>query len=349
MTRELDTATLSDAARRYAAAWMQPDRRSVSKKRFISGPRFVLEDLYNVSYKDEFEFIINSDQGIKAWLGGPALADFEKRAKEHFKPREDKVFAALLKEKLAIDPNGKHIEGVIGKVQVGTRPIARRMFEIETRASIRRRKELGLPVHVKGRTDRETIRVPRLLTWPVYAGEREERDASSSRPDELPEDAMPTLSDGRHAAGVGAVNPNISAEAAIGMCNFLVDSLDEGSTAASIRGRTGAQPADPDATEDGTLLFTLVMDDPAFGAAADDSPGALATAGAIADDVSADATNTLGYCRAGATGTGADDHIDGSVGTADANFIFNSLSIVAGALISMSAFTVFQPQGATAV
>jgi hypothetical protein len=53
---------------------------------------------------------------------------------------------------------------------------------------------------------------------------------------------------------------------------------------ATLRGYTGTQPADPDATETGTLLFTLTMIDPAFGVAADDAPEAIAAEGAITDE-----------------------------------------------------------------
>lgn len=346
--RRLETETLEQAARDYAGFWMQPDIKSKSGKVFINGPSRVLQDFKNFTFDDEHDFLFKSDAGIKAWLGGKALAEFEKKTKEFLPPRDPAKHVKALRDKLAIDPLGNHIPGVIGSTVVGTRPIARRMFEVETPSSIRRRLERGLPVHVAGRKDRETIVVPRLLTWNVYAGEAEERIAESGVADELPDDAMPTLPDGRLPADLNAANPNISAEAAIAGLDAILARLDEGSTPATIRGRTGTQPVDPDATETGTLLFTLTMSDPAFLGAADDSPGALATADTIADDSSADATNTLGYCRVGATGTGADDHIDGSVGTSSADFIFNTLAIVSGAVVSMSSFTVFLPQGATA-
>lgn len=137
-----------------------------------------------------------------------------------------------------------------------------------------------------------------------------------------------------------AENTSISNEAAIGAVNFVVDSLDEGTAAANIRGRTGSQPADVDASETGTLLFTLVCSDPAFGGAADATGKATATASAITDDTSADATGTLTYCRAAATGTGADDHIDGNAATSAASFVFNTTSIVAGSTVSMTSWTV---------
>jgi hypothetical protein len=345
--RALELETLEGAARHYAGEWLRPDRKSVSGKVFIGGPSYVLQDLKNVTYKDEHEFLV---KGVKEWLGAKALAEFERAAKETFAPRDDKVFHQLLKDKLAIDPNGNHVEGAIGTVEVGTRPIARRLFRVETLASVMYRRANGLPRGWKGS---QYVQREGLYTWPVYAGEAEERVAEeqglrSGVADPLPDDAIPTLPDGRRPGPLNATNPNISIEACQAALDAITARLDEGSTAATIRGRTGSQPVDPDASETGTLLFTLTMTDPAFPASADDSPGALATASAIADDTSADATNTLTYCRVGATGTGADDHIDGSAGTSAADFIFNTVSIVSGATVSMSSFTIFLSQGGTA-
>ncbi|MCH8809732.1 MAG: hypothetical protein IH993_07875 [Proteobacteria bacterium] len=62
---------------------------------------------------------------------------------------------------------------------------------------------------------------------------------------------------------------------------------------------------------------------------------------------SADATGTLGYCRASssnAADTPLDDHIDGEAGTSGADWNFNTLSIVAGATVSATAWTVTLPE-----
>lgn len=319
--RALDTTTLDAAARHYAGEFMRVDQRTPSGNFFLGGPNYVFQDLYNATYKDEHEYLVN---GIKEWLGGSALKEFETRAKNAFAPREDKVYADLLRKKLAVDPNGNHIPGAIGTVQIGSRFVGTRMKIVKT-------KRFG------------EIMLPKNVYWPVYAGEPEEREAGNTRLDPLPKGADPWPSIEYHAT-----NPNISAELALAMIDTLTGRLDEGSTAATIRGRTGTQPADPDAAESGTLLFTLTMSDPAFGAGSDIAPGARVSAAAITNDSSADATNTLTYCRVGATGTGADDHIDGSAGTSAADFIFNTVSIVSGAVVSMSSFTVTLPQGATA-
>ena len=90
---------------------------------------------------------------------------------------------------------------------------------------------------------------------------------------------------------------------------------------------------------------------PGFNGATDLAPDAEAAANAIADDVSADATATLGYCRASSADTIItlkNAHIDGEAGTSGADFNFNTLAIVSGATVSMTAWTFRLPQGPTA-
>lgn len=142
-----------------------------------------------------------------------------------------------------------------------------------------------------------------------------------------------------------ANNFNISNVAAKALADAFDDQVNIGSTAAAIDIRTGAQPADPDTAATGTLLATLTMSDPAFGAAADANPGGRITASAITDDTSADATGTAGYFRIRATGTGADDVADGECGTSASDLNFNTVSITAGSTVSITSFTVTMPEG----
>src|SRR5690606_35525721 len=100
--------------------------------------------------------------------------------------------------------------------------------------------------------------------------------------------------------------------------------------AATIKIYTASQPTNPDvAVSAQTLLATLTCSDPAFGSAADDSPGGKATADTITADSSADATGTAAWFRA-ATSAGT-AVIDGSAGTSSADLVLNTVSIVAGA------------------
>ena len=127
--------------------------------------------------------------------------------------------------------------------------------------------------------------------------------------------------------------------------------MDEGSLGGIIQGWTGAQPVDPNAVDVGTLLFSVTCNTTAFGAASDAAPGALGTAAGITDDSAADNTGTVLYCR-GSSSSVADtvlnSHIDGEAGTSGADFNFNTVAIVSGATVSVTSWTVTQPQGPTA-
>ena len=329
MSRELDTATLDRAVRHYASEWSRPDRKSPSDN-WVGGPEYVLQDLYRLTFKDEFDYIL---AGIKGWMGDVAVAALEERAKECFEPRSDKMLARLLAERLAIDPDGKHIEGRIGSTDLGRVRVVRRYGKV-----------IKLPI-----SGREVM-LPKAEFWPIYAGEAEERIAGRIKSEiGAKGPGADPLPEGTEPLPAGANVANISAEACIAALDAASARLDEGSTAATIRGRTGTQPADPDAAETGTLLFTLTMSATAYGAAVDDTDGTCScTANSITDDSSADATGTLTYCRQGATGTGADDHVDGNAGTVDEAFVFNTTSIVAGSTVSMSSNVLGMSQGSTA-
>lgn len=308
--RALDTQTLDNAARYYAGLFIA-DRGARNRD-------WVMGQFYNFTFRDEFDFVATS---LKNCLSPQGAADFNALAAARFTPRTDEVFESLLREKLAIDLDGNHIPGVIGTTQVHGQRI------VGSRAKAVRLKSGRGVVLLKNEY------------WPIYAGEQEERLVDSGVADPLPP--------GAQGLPVGALNTRISNECAILAADAIVDNLDEGTGAAIFRGRTGTQPADPDTAATGTLLFTLTCSDPAFGAAADANPGGRATANAVTDDSSADATGTVGYCRAHSTNDGAtplDDHIDGEAGTAGADFNFNTTSIVAGATVSLTSWTVTMPE-----
>lgn len=341
MHRPLDAKTLDAMAGVLASQWLAPNRRSRTVEGlYVGGPEYVLQEMYKYTFKDEHEYILAK---LKAMLGTGPLKDFEDAAKQRFSPRDDKVFHQLLADKLAIDPDGKHISGKIGStVRHGQRLVGARMIEVETRDSMAYRRLAGL-----GKEHRQTYWRSAPLYWPIYAGEPEERAAGSLKSvggvaDDLPPTAVPP--------GMKfnpALNTRISNECAILACDAVVDNLDEGTGAAIVRGYSGTQPADPDTAATGTLLHTNVCDDPAFGNAADAAPGAIATAGAIADDTSADATGTVGYVRASSTNDGAtplDDHIDGEAGASGADFNYNTTAIVTGGTVSMGPWTVTMPE-----
>lgn len=124
----------------------------------------------------------------------------------------------------------------------------------------------------------------------------------------------------------------------------MVDLIDGGTTPV-IEIRDGSVPADADAAETGTLLASLNMNGTAaFGAAADDTPGAIATAAAISDDTSADATGTASYFRV-KTQTGGTVRFQGTVGTATSDLILNTVAITAASTVSITSFTILLPEG----
>ncbi len=318
--RKIDQFTLNGAAKHYASIYMADGSGRFSRP-------WVLRQLQNLHYRDEFNFLV---EAMLNRLAGQTLSDLNSDLGA-LPPRMDEAFERVLRERLAIDPDGNHIKGAIGRSIIGGRYIKRHMIEVETPASIRLRKELrraGRPL-----TPRITFMKDVPLYWPIYAGEAEERAAGN-----VGEGGADIFPEGFLGDAAGALNTRISNESAIAACDAVVDLMDEGTGAGVIQGRTGTQPADPDTTVTGTLLFTLVCSDPAFGNAVDDTGKATATASAITADSSADNTGTVGYCRGSATNDGAtplDDHIDGEAGTSGADFNFNTVAIVSGAEVNM--------------
>jgi len=130
---------------------------------------------------------------------------------------------------------------------------------------------------------------------------------------------------------------------AIVACDGVVDAVDTGG-AGSLRIYAGSVPADADAAlaSANTLLAQLTMSATAFGNAADAAPGATATANAITDDSSADATGTATFFRI-LNGSGT-VIIQGSVGTSGEDLNLNTVSIVAGATVSVTSLTVTMPE-----
>lgn len=114
----------------------------------------------------------------------------------------------------------------------------------------------------------------------------------------------------------------------------LTDLLNSG----SVQIRTGTSPG-VDSAATGTLLGTLPLSATAFGAWASGS----ATANTITQDASADATGTAGYFRALNSGSGAviDGTITATGGGGDMEV--NSTSIVSGATIDITSWTINHP------
>jgi hypothetical protein len=123
-------------------------------------------------------------------------------------------------------------------------------------------------------------------------------------------------------------------------CDGIVDAIDGGTPPGRIEHRVGAQPTNVGDASSGTLLGTQLYSNPAYGAAAT----GVATASAIANDSSADASGTAGYFR-NYTGAGGDTAAlsQGNTSTSGADLNFDNNVIVAGGVIAISAFTTTVP------
>ncbi|MEK9725186.1 MAG: hypothetical protein VW405_17120, partial [Rhodospirillaceae bacterium] len=273
--RDLNTVALDGYALSFAGWWLQG--KHPSKTLGPLGRDGLEKELYNLTYKDEYEYLIDA---IAANLGGSGKESFL-YAIDRLKAREarsSETLDRLLKEKLAVDRHGNHLNGFRGTTKVGVRWVGMAAYEQETLWSVRRRKMLGLPLHAPDRTDRQTTMVIAPVKWHIYAGEAIERAAIAAGERDFVQEGLSLIDAFPGSSAVMVEDTNIANVAAIAMADALVDLLDVGATAATIRGRTGTQPANVDAAETGTLLFTLTCSDPAFGGAADANPGGIATA-----------------------------------------------------------------------
>lgn len=130
-----------------------------------------------------------------------------------------------------------------------------------------------------------------------------------------------------------AIKKSISAR------NTELDALAPQFNSGYLRIYTGAPPATPETAASGTLLAELRFNATAFGAAA----GGVIAADALTADSSADNSGTAGWCRC-LKSDGTTALVDGDVSTSGAFLNLNSVAISAGATVSVSAFTLTNPQ-----
>lgn len=136
-----------------------------------------------------------------------------------------------------------------------------------------------------------------------------------------------------------AADPRLTNAAASAAANAVVDLLDAGAGAGTIKIYGDTIPADADtAVGAQTLLATLTFSDPAFGNASN----GVATASAITADSSIDATDTATWARwADSNGTTV---LDCTVGTSGDDINFNTVAFVTGAECSITSLTYTQPK-----
>jgi hypothetical protein len=123
--------------------------------------------------------------------------------------------------------------------------------------------------------------------------------------------------------------------------NAEVDALTALMNGGSVKIYSGTAPATADTALSGnTLLATLPLSATAFGSGA----SGVATANAITNDSSADATGTASFFR-GMKADGTTVVCQGTVGTTGADMNLNSTSISSGAAVSISSWTITQGKG----
>lgn len=123
--------------------------------------------------------------------------------------------------------------------------------------------------------------------------------------------------------------------------NAITTLLDAGAAAGYIQIRTGAKPATVAAADAGTLLATLTLSKPAFGAAAT----GVGTAAAVGSDVSVDASGTAGHFRAKDSNnvTVMQGNITATGGGGD--MTYDNVNFVAGGTAALTSWTLTMPVG----
>lgn len=117
--------------------------------------------------------------------------------------------------------------------------------------------------------------------------------------------------------------------------------VDAGSGPGRIEIRTGAQPATPNTAPSGTLIATVLMDDPSFTGPV---TGVLTAAGLPNSDA-ADADGTAGWFRL--LDSDGNAVMDGSASMAagGGDMIIDNTSFVAGQVFSINSLTITMPVG----
>lgn len=133
-----------------------------------------------------------------------------------------------------------------------------------------------------------------------------------------------------------ALNPQLTNAAASAAADAVVDLVDVGG-AGKLRIYDGTQAVTADTAIGAQVkLAELPLSATAFGSASN----GVATAAAITDDSSADATGTASWFRV-VSGAGT-TIFDGTVGTSGCDLNLNTVSIVIGAAVSVTSFTYTQ-------
>jgi hypothetical protein len=138
----------------------------------------------------------------------------------------------------------------------------------------------------------------------------------------------------------------LATAAATAACDTVVDRIDAGAGAGTVKVYSGTLPADGDTTPAGTLLATITLADPAFGAAS--SIDATVSRAVMTDPAAVNwsASGTAG-CYIVEDSTGANVWV-GNAGVSGGGFSleFSSVTAVSGSPVDITSFQYNQPTGA---
>ena len=115
--------------------------------------------------------------------------------------------------------------------------------------------------------------------------------------------------------------------------NAIVDAITAQLGSGTVNIYTGSQPADPNSAASGSLLASITIS----GGMSSASNGTSSLSSAP-ETATASANGTAGWARLVSGGY----NIDGSVATSGGDFTINTLSIVSGGAISLTAFSINQ-------
>lgn len=136
-----------------------------------------------------------------------------------------------------------------------------------------------------------------------------------------------------------ATSPRISTVAAIAALDAITTLLNAGGY---VNIYEGAPKATLETAEDSQILAHLTLAATAFGGAIDANPGAMATAGTITADSSADNTGIAGHFRAFDSADAP--VIQGTVGVSAADLNLNTTSIVQTLPVAMTSWVIKLPE-----
>ena len=144
-----------------------------------------------------------------------------------------------------------------------------------------------------------------------------------------------------------AADMMVSNVVALAMCNAIVDQVDNGTTGTGkVEIRTGAPPTNVEAAATGTLLVSINFSNPAFGAAADQAPGAQAAVSGTPSNSSATAAGTAGHYRVydrDTTPAGVWQDTAGGAASGEGMELSNA-NIASGQAVSITSMVVNHPE-----